>query len=278
MLYLEGEGYVSTDSGKIPFRPGTIMIVPPNIKHGSVSQSGFKNISIEGEFDRCLCFNEVKSLSDNESQEGKTLARMIYANRYGKSAYIASLCSAYIYFIMQRFELDSTMQKSVRQIIADISQNAFDSQVDLALILRGSGYSEDYIRSCFKETTGQTPNEFLTDIRIKHACFLIDVYHNELSLTEISERCGYLDYIYFSKKFKSLMGVSPREYKNKTVLSEKKECKIIGTTRLRKKFNIFGQKTVVPYVTHQTSVLGKGQHFYSICGFTCRAGVHLPPH
>ena len=37
-------------------------------------------------------------------------------------------------------------------------------------------------------------------------------------------------------------------------------------------------KEAVPYRTHKTSVLGKGQHFYSICGFTCRAGVHLPPY
>ena len=213
MMYFEGEGYMNTDRGRVPFSPGTIIIVPPNIRHGSVSQSGFKNVSIEGEFDRCLCFNEVKSLSDNEAQEGKTLAQIIYANRYGKSAYIASLCSAYICFIMQRFELDSAMQRSVQKVISEISQNAFDSQIDLALILSKSGYSEDYIRSCFKETTGKTPHEFLTEIRIKHACFLIDVYHDELSLTEISERCGYLDYIYFSKKFKSIMGVSPREYK-----------------------------------------------------------------
>ena len=77
MLYLEGEGYMGTDKGKIPFCPGTIIIVPPNIRHGSVSKNGFKNISIEGEFDRCLCFNEVKSLSDSALQEGKMLACMI---------------------------------------------------------------------------------------------------------------------------------------------------------------------------------------------------------
>ena len=213
MMYLEGKGYMNTDRGRVPFSPGTIIIVPPNIRHGSVSQSGFKNISIEGEFDRCLCFNEVKSLSDNESQEGKTLAHIIYVNRYGKSAYIASLCSAYICFIMQRLELDSTMQRSVQKVISEISQNAFDSQINLPLILSKSGYSEDYIRFCFKHTTGKTPNEFLTDIRIRHACFLIDVYRDELSLNEISERCGYSDYVYFSKKFKSILGVSPREYK-----------------------------------------------------------------
>lgn len=114
---------------------------------------------------------------------------------------------------MQRFELDSAMQSSVKKIIAEISQNAFDPQIDLAFILSKSGYSEDYVRSCFKKITGKTPNEFLTDIRIKHACFLIDIYKNALSLSEIAERCGYLDYVYFSKKFKSVMGMSPREYR-----------------------------------------------------------------
>ena len=85
----------------------------------------------------------------------------------------------------------------VKEIVFEISQQAFDSQIDLAFILSKSGYSEDYIRSCFKKITGKTPNEFLTDIRIKHACFLIDIYKNKISLSEISERCGYLDYIYF---------------------------------------------------------------------------------
>ena len=213
MLYLDGEGYMHTEQGNVPFCPGTILIVPPNVKHGSVSQSGFKNISIEGEFDRCLHFNEVKSLSDNEFQEGKTLSEMIYENRYGNDTYLASLCTAYVCFLMQRFELDSAMQRRVKKIIAEISQNAFDSQIDLTLILSKSGYSEDYVRSCFKKITGKTPNEFLTDIRIKHACFLIDIYKNALSLSEIAERCGYLDYIYFSKKFKLVMGMSPKEYR-----------------------------------------------------------------
>ena len=104
--------------------------------------------------------------------------------------------------------------KAVQEIVFEISQGSFDSQIDLALILSESGYSEDYIRSCFKKITGKTPNEFLTDIRIKNACFLIDIYKNKISLSEISERCGYLDYIYFSKRFKSVMGMSPREYRN----------------------------------------------------------------
>ena len=214
MLYLDGKGYMRTELGNIPFEVGTIVIVPPNIKHGSTSGKGFRNISIEGDFEAYFHFDTVKSFEDNETQEGKMLAEMIYENRYGNDTYLASLCTAYVCFLMQRFELDSAMHRSVKKITDEISQNAFDPQIDLALILSQSGYSEDYIRSCFKKITGKTPSEFLTDIRIKHACFLIDIYKNKISLSEISERCGYLDYIYFSKRFKSVMGMSPREYRN----------------------------------------------------------------
>ena len=214
MLYLDGKGYMRTELGNIPFETGTIVIVPPNIKHGSISENGFRNISIEGDFEAYLGFDTVKSFEDNETHDGKMLAEMIYENRYGNDTYLASLCTAYVCFLMQRFELDSVMQRSVKKITDEISQNAFDTQIDLTLILSKSGYSEDYIRSCFKKITGKTPSEFLTDIRIKHACFLIDIYKNKISLSEISERCGYLDYIYFSKRFKLVTGMSPREYRN----------------------------------------------------------------
>ena len=214
MLYLDGKGYMRTELGNIPFEIGTIVIVPPNIKHGSISENGFRNISIEGDFEAYFRFDTVKSFEDNETQEGKMLAEIIYENRYGNDTYLESLCTAYVCFLMQRFDLDCAIQKAVKEIVFEISQQAFDSQIDLALILSKSGYSEDYIRSCFKKITGKTPSEFLTDIRIKNACFLIDIYKNKISLSEISERCGYLDYVYFSKKFKTIMGVSPKTYRD----------------------------------------------------------------
>ena len=29
---------------------------------------------------------------------------------------------------------------------------------------------------------------------------------------EIAEKCGYTDYVYFSRRFKQITGISPREY------------------------------------------------------------------
>ena len=91
-----------------------------------------------------------------------------------------------------------------------------DPDLDLAALLRESGYAEDYIRAGFKRVMGMTPTAFLIQMRIRHACYLIDTFRNTLSLSEIGERCGYVDYVMFSKKFKEVMGMSPRAYKKDT--------------------------------------------------------------
>ena len=99
-----------------------------------------------------------------------------------------------------------------KEIISEITDNFYDSNIDLGYILRRSGYAEDYVRAHFKKITGKTPTEFLTKIRIHHACYLIDIYRNSMSLSQIAEKCGYTDYIYFSRKFKQIKGISPQKY------------------------------------------------------------------
>lgn len=104
-----------------------------------------------------------------------------------------------------------------KKIANKISNEYSDSDISLSQILNESGYSEDYIREQFKCYTGKTPTEFLTTVRITHACYLMEIYGDSVTLAEISEQCGYTDYVYFSKKFKQVIGVSPRKY-SKTIV------------------------------------------------------------
>ncbi len=220
MFYLHGDGYLRTSKADYPFVPGNIIIVPPGTEHGSISEKGFKNISVSGKFENLFNFKDTIVLCDNIQGEGKMLATILYNNRSGRKDYLSKLCSAYLYFILQNINIENTIDISVNKIIHVISNNFYDCDINLQQLLQKSGYSEDYIRAHFKRTTGKTPNSFLTDMRINHAIFLIDIYANTLSLQQISEQCGYTDYIYFSKKFKSIKGISPREYRN-TILNLK---------------------------------------------------------
>lgn len=214
MLYLQGAGHLRTQNGNIPFSPGSIIIVPPGIEHGSTSKDGFKNISVGDEFENLLHFEDVVALRDNKQNEGKMLATMIYNNRHKNSVYVSGLCAAYIRFILQYISFTDNIGVSVNKIMSEIENNFYDHDINLHHLLQKSGYAEDYVRSHFKKVTGKTPKAFLADIRIKHAAFLIDIYANTLSLQQIADRCGYVDYVYFSKTFKTILGVSPKEYKN----------------------------------------------------------------
>lgn len=213
IYYLTGEGFLKTEKENIPYVPGTIIIVPPKLLHGSTSRDGFRNISIDGNFKHLLKFEFPVVLHDNENCDGKLLAQLLYKNRYGNVDYLSSLGETYVHFLLTILKLDGNIDIAINKIINEISDRAYDNTFHLKKVLSQSGYAEDYIRNQFKQKTGKTPTEFLTEIRINHARYLIDLYKDNYSLTQISEQCGFVDYVYFSKRFKKITGISPTEYK-----------------------------------------------------------------
>ncbi len=212
MLYTEGDGYMFTEIENIQFSKGTIIIMPPGIVHGSVSQNGFKNISIRGNFESYFFFTHPTALSDNAICEGTRLAKLIYDSRSNDKNYIETLIKSYILFILQYIKFSSPANRAIDKIISHIRASAFDSEFNITDVLKQSGYSEDYVREQFKKETGTHPKNFLANIRIKHAQLLIDIYGKSMSLSDISEKCGYNDYAYFSKQFKKHTGLSPSVY------------------------------------------------------------------
>ena len=216
VAYIKGNGFLVTPEMRYPVSPGTIIIIPPGITHKSDFEEEFEEIFINGEFEQMFQLSKPVLLHVDLDSEGIKLAEMIYHNRYGNSEYLAALCNAMTHFLVQNLELADELSRAVHEIKNEIVHNYHDCNINLKEILEKSGYAEDYIRAQFKKMTGKTPIEFLTRMRIRHACYLMDVYKNALSLAEIAEKCGYTDYIYFSRRFKQQMGVSPREYKGAT--------------------------------------------------------------
>ena len=212
---LDCKGVLRSGGRNQPFSTGNIIVVPPGTLHSSVSDTSLDCIYIRGEFNLLFDTTEPVVLRDNANGDGKKLAMLIYDNRFSNREYLLSLCDAYIHFIITHLQFEDTIGQAVNEIVQKITQNCFDPDIDISHFLRESGYTEDYIRHHFKKITGKTPIGFLTDIRIRHACFLSQTYGSTLTLSEIAERCGFTDYIYFSKKFKLVTGVSPATYRQR---------------------------------------------------------------
>ena len=210
-VFTKGKGAFYCGKTQAEASEGKIFIIPPDTEHQFIHERGSR-IYISGEFSNMFNFATPIVISTNPKNEGQILAEMIYNNKYAEKEYLHSLINAFAGFVMQNIKTENEVGKAVKEIVRSISQNFYNCELNVCEILNRSGYSEDYIRAQFKELTGKTPVEFLRDIRISQACFLIDKYKNALSLNEISEKCGYTDYSYFSRCFKKITGVSPREY------------------------------------------------------------------
>lgn len=79
--------------------------------------------------------------------------------------------------------------------------------------------SPAYLSRIFKQETGVTFNEYLNRVRVNKAKELLR--RRELRMTDISLAVGYEDQSYFTKVFKRVAGMLPREYREKILVSRK---------------------------------------------------------
>lgn len=101
--------------------------------------------------------------------------------------------------------------RKVDKVIRYIVEN-YDQQLRLEDLSNLVKISPSYLGSIFKEVTGNSPIEYLINIRITQSKqFINDGY----SISETAEKVGFNDVFYFSKCFKNKEGMSPTKYKNR---------------------------------------------------------------
>jgi len=84
-------------------------------------------------------------------------------------------------------------------------------KISVSDICRKLNFSRTYISARFKQTLGMTINEYMTKLKIEEAKTLIR--EEKHSISQISEMLCYDNPHYFSRVFKKVTNMSPREYK-----------------------------------------------------------------
>lgn len=116
----------------------------------------------------------------------------------------------------QKINVDSNENNFSGEDIVNESVNFihryFKEDITLKSLAQKYFINENYLCRIFKIVTGKSFNDYLTEVRIRKACELLEA--TKLNITEISKLVGY-EPKYFSKVFKKEMGVSPIEYVGK---------------------------------------------------------------
>ncbi|CAM3230092.1 AraC family transcriptional regulator [Paenibacillus lupini] len=102
------------------------------------------------------------------------------------------------------------VQRKVTDIIRHINQQ-FREPLHLDDLAKQFYISKGHLSRVFKEVTGFGFSQYINITRIKEAEHLLR--ETDLSITEISEQCGFENFSHFGKVFKELSGLSPRAYR-----------------------------------------------------------------
>lgn len=97
---------------------------------------------------------------------------------------------------------------AMQQLKDDPSQH-----LDMDLLSRAACISKAQLYRLFKQELGQTPGEYLQQLRIEQAQRWLS--EGQMSVTEIAFELGYQSLSHFNRRFKAAAGVTPGRYRQK---------------------------------------------------------------
>lgn len=103
----------------------------------------------------------------------------------------------------------------IKEALTFIEQN-FQNDITVEDIADSCGLNRSYFGKIFHDIIGKSPQEFLISYRMTKAAELLKL--TGLSIADIGNAVGYPNQLHFSRAFKKVYGISPRNWRNENRL------------------------------------------------------------
>lgn len=98
----------------------------------------------------------------------------------------------------------------LQKVLSNMQKN-IHGQLKLEQLAASVNLSKFHFSKRFKALTGHSPIQHFIHLKMQRACYLLDL--TQQPITKVSHSLGYEDPYYFSRLFKRVIGVPPREYR-----------------------------------------------------------------
>ena len=131
----------------------------------------------------------------------------------GNFIYISQVLSLILGETYHREKENTTLEqnKQVTNVIRYMSRH-LEENLKLEDIAEEFELSKSYLNAIFQKYTQHPPMDFFLNLKMKRACRLLRA--TDSYVYEVARQLGYSDQYYFSRIFKKVVGMSPKEYKH----------------------------------------------------------------
>lgn len=106
----------------------------------------------------------------------------------------------------------------IREATHFVEQN-FQNDISVEDMAAACSLNRSYFGKIFREAVGKSPQEFLISYRMNKAAELLKL--TKLSIGDISNAVGYANQLHFSRAFKSVYGISPKQWRREALTPER---------------------------------------------------------
>jgi len=224
----KGHGWCEMRGNRYEINEGNLLVLPPGGPH-SYGASEFQPWTIfwfhvAGEDVRLLLpefgalgENPVVYLGDDPQiaalfedvldlmEHGHAPFQLLHASRM-----LAYLISLMIWRARENWRAVPDAKQKISYCISYMKQH-IDKPLRLTTMANLAGYTQSYFNVIFRQETGYTCMDYLTQLRVQQACEWLEA--TTWPVKTIAAKLGYEDPLYFSRVFRAVRSVSPREYR-----------------------------------------------------------------
>ena len=121
------------------------------------------------------------------------------------------ICESVLLYSIGRLHTTKPKREDVLSKILTLTQKHFtDPTLSISTLANRLGYTSKYLSTFFKQRKGVSYTQYLRELRIRHAIFLME--QGVVSVKNVALLSGFLDALYFSRIFTLETGISPKAY------------------------------------------------------------------
>lgn len=221
----DGKGVIEVEDREFYLEKSDVFCIPRGKKHRYYADKSdpwsILWVHFKGEDTAFFPLEEQKVVHINSSHSNnrmivlfRLLFRVLERNyTLGNFIYISQVLSLILSEIYYREKADesNTMDRHVTMVVRYMYQH-LTRNLTLDEISEEVKLSKSYLNSIFRAQTSRSPMEFFIHLKMQEACKLLK--STDMYIYEVSAELGYIDQYYFSRIFKKMVGISPKEYKN----------------------------------------------------------------